>query len=170
MGFFDYFYIAVFVILFLLIAYDVILIAVNSQRIKKISRKVAVKQSIKLNIIWIVLSALNAFLNFEQYRTALRGDKDARLHLLAFTTWTFCGIVHILMIFINKHIYITPDGLFYKSMIKIQPSEKYRYRIDGDTLELYYKENDTPAKYGISGDKDELLRMLDENYVKYKGD
>lgn len=167
MGFFDYFYIAAFVLLILFIVYDVILIAVNSQRIRKISRKTAVKKSIKFDIWWIVLSVLNAYLNFEQYRTV---NRDTRLHLLAFVSWTLCGIAHILTIFLDKYIYVTPDGLFYKSMIKIQPKEKYRYRIDSDTLELYYKENDTPAKYGISGDKDELAELLDENYVKYIGD
>ncbi|MCM1132515.1 MAG: hypothetical protein NC340_03490 [Ruminococcus flavefaciens] len=167
MGFKDYFYIAVFAVLILLIAYDVILMAVNSQRIKKISRKVAVKKSIKLDVIWIILSAINAFVNFEQYRTAHR---DTRLHLLAFVSWTICGTAHILVILLDRHIYITPEGLFYKSMIKIQPREKYRYRIDGDTLELYYKQNDTPAKYSIKGDKDELAVLLDENYVKYTGD
>ncbi|MDE5569576.1 MAG: hypothetical protein K2J47_02615 [Ruminococcus sp.] len=170
MGFSDYFYIAVFVFLIVFIIYDLIISVVNSQRIKKISRKVAVKKSIKFDIWWIVLSIFNAYLNFEQYKMALRDDKDVRLHLLAFTAWTLCGICHILMIFLDKYIYITPDGLFYKSMIKIQPKEKYKYRIDGDTLELYYKQNDTPAKYKIIKEKDELIEILDENYARYTGD
>ncbi len=172
MGFLDYLYITIFVILILFIVYDLILIAVNSQRIKKISRKAAVKMSIKSNIIWIILSALNAYLNFDQYRTALEKneDTDAKLRLLALIAWILCGITYIAMIFLNRYIYITPDGLFYKNMIKIQPKEKYRYRVDSDTLELFYKQNDTPVKYRITGDKEELLRMLDENYVKYTED
>lgn len=171
MGFFDYFYITVFVILILLVIYDVILKIVNSQRIKEISRKVAVKKSIKVDIIWIVLSALNAFLDFDQYRMALgTDDTSARLRFLAFISWTICGIAHIAVIFFDRYIYITPDGLFYKNMIKIQPKEKYRYRIDGDTLELYYKQNYTPAKYKIIKEKDELIEILDENYARYTGD
>lgn len=171
MGFFDYFYIAVFVILILLVIYDVILAVVNSKRIKKISRKVAVKKSIKSDIIWIVLSVLNAFLDFEQYRMELgKDDTNARLRFLAFISWTICGIAHFAVIFFDRYIYITPDGLFYKNMIKIQPKEKYRYMIDGDTLELYYKQNYTPAKYKIIKEKDELIEILDENYARYTGD
>lgn len=171
MGFFDYFYITVFIILILLIIYDVILAVVNSQRIKKISRKAAVKKSIKFDITWIVLSALNAFLNFAQYRMALRtDDTSARLRFLAFISWTICGIAHIAVIFFDRYIYITPNGLFYKNMIKIQSKEKYKYRIYGDILELYYKQSDTPAKYKIIKKKDELIEILDENYARYTGD
>lgn len=168
MGFWNYFYIVVFVLLILLVVYELILLVVNSQRIKKISRKVAVKKSIKSDIIWIVLSALNAFLNFDQYRMALgTDDTNARLRFLAFISWTICGTVHIMIIFLDKYTYITPNDVFYKSMIKIQPKEKYRYRIDGDTLELYYKKSDNPAKYKIIREKEELIKILDENYVKY---
>lgn len=170
MGFIDYLYITVFVILIAFIICDLIISAVNSQRIKKISRKIAVKKSIRHNIYWIFLSAVNALLNFDQYKMLLvTDDKRAELRLLAFTAWTICGIFYIAMIFLDKYIYITPDGPAYKTMIKIQPKEKYKYRIDGGTLELYYKKSDTPAKYGISGGKEELLRILDENYAKYTG-
>lgn len=170
MGFRDYFYVTVFAVLILLIVYDVILMAVNSRRIRKISRKAAVKQSIRLNVVWIVLSAVNAFTNFSQYRTALgkNDDADTKLYLLAFSSWIVCGTGHILMIVLNRYVYITPDGVFYKSMIKIRPKENYSYRIDGDILELYYKQNDTPAKYVISGSKDELTGILDKNYKPYK--
>lgn len=170
MGFFDYFYIAGFV--FLLVVHDLILAVINSQRLKKISRKTAIQKSIKYDILWIVLSAVNLFLQFEQYRMALgkNDDTGARLHFLAFISWTICGIAHISTVFFNKYIYITPDGLFYKTMIKIQPKDKYRYRIDGDTLELYYKQSDTPAKYRIIKEKDELIKILDENYARYTGD
>ncbi len=168
MGFRDYLYIIIFVLLILLIVYDLILSVVNSQRIKKISRKVAVKKSIKLDVIWIILSALNAFLFFAQYRTALgTDDTDAKLYLLAFASWTLCGITHIAVIFLDKFIYITPDGLFYKSMIKIRPKENYKYRIDGNTLELYYKQNDTPVKYRITENKEELVKIFGENYVPF---
>lgn len=169
MGFLSYFYIAVFIILFLFIVYDCILIAVNSQKIKKFNYKVAVKKSIKFDVWWIVLSAINAFVCFEQYKMAT-DNTDARLHLLAFVSWTLCGIGHIVMIFLDRYIYITPEGIFYKSNIKIQPKDKYRYRIDGDILELYYKTNITPIKYKIAGNKEELSIMLDENYAKYTGD
>lgn len=169
MGFWDYFYITVFVILILLVVYQLIIILINSQRIKKFSCKVAVKKNVKFDVLWIVLSAFNAFVNFEQYRMALRRNdmEDIKLYLLAFSSWTLCGIAHIMMIFLDKYIYITSDGLFYKSMIKIQPKEKYSYRIDGDTLELYCKQNDNPAKYRIDGNKEELMKILDENYKPY---
>lgn len=171
MGFLSYFYIAVFIILFLFIVYDLIISIVNTQKMKKIDNKVAVKKSIKFDVWWIVLSAINAFLNFSQYRMALRtDDTDTRLYLLAFSSWTLCGICHIATIFFDKYDYITPEGIFYKSNIKIQPKDKYRYRIDGDILELYYKTNITPIKYKITGNKKKLSIMLDENYVKYTGD
>lgn len=171
MGFLSYFYIAVFIILFLFIVYDLIISIVNTQKIKKIDNKVAVKKSIKFDVWWIILSAINVFLNFSQYRMALRtDDTDARLYLLAFSSWTLCGIGHIVMIFLDRYIYITPEGIFYKSNIKIQPKDKYRYRIDGDILELYYKTNITPIKYKIAGNKEKLSIMLDENYAKYTGD
>ncbi|MDE6521159.1 MAG: hypothetical protein K2K91_12015 [Ruminococcus sp.] len=168
MGFWNYFYIVVFVLLILFVVYELILLVVNSQRIKKINRKVAVKKSIWLDIYWIVLSVINALLDYDRYKTVVGiNDKSAKLNFLAFISWTICGTAHILMIFLDKYIYITPDGVFYKSMIKIQRKEKYRYRIDGDTLELYYKQNDKPAKYKIVGDKEELIKILDENYEKY---
>lgn len=168
MGFFDYFYIAVFIILIVFIIYDLIVSVMNSQRIKKISRKVAIKKNIWFDIWWIFLSAINVLLDFARYKTVVGiNDKSAKLNFLAFISWTICGIAHIAVIFFDKYIYITPDGLFYKNMIKIQPKEKYRYRIDGDTLELYYKQSDTPAKYRIIKEKDELIKILDENYVKY---
>lgn len=168
MGFWNYCYIVVFVFLILFVVYELILLVVNSQRIKKINRKIAVKKSIWFDVYWIFLSAINTDVTFYQYRMALgKDDTDAELRFLAFISWTICGIAHILIIFLDKYIYITPDGVFYKSMIKIQPKEKYRYKIDGDTLELYYKQNDKPAKYKIVGDKEELIRILDENYEKY---
>lgn len=172
MGFLSYFYIAVFIILFLFIVYDLIISIVNTQKMKKIDNKVAIKKSIKLNIIWIFLSAVNSFVNFEQYRMALeRNDTEhTKLYLLAFSSWTLCGICHIATIFFDKYDYITPEGIFYKSNIKIQPKDKYRYRIDGDILELYYKTNITPIKYKITGNKEKLSIMLNENYVKYTGD
>ncbi|MDE7364424.1 MAG: hypothetical protein K2N27_06010, partial [Ruminococcus sp.] len=121
-----------------------------------------------IDIYRIFLSVLNIHIIFIQYKTAV--DTRAEMYFLAFISWIICGIANILMIFLDKYIYITPDGLFYKSMIKIQPKEKYKYKIDGDTLELYYKQNNKPAKYKIVGDKEELIRILDENYEKYIGD
>lgn len=171
MGFLYYFYITAFVLLTLLVVYELILIAVNSQRIKKISQKATVKKSIGLNIIWICLSASNVFTSLSQY-TMQHGinDKRAQIYFLVFLSWTICGIAHIIMIFLDKHIYITPDGVFFKSALKIKPKEKYRYRIEGDTLELWYRQNDNPAKYRIESNNEELCRMLDENYIKYTGE
>lgn len=169
MGFWNYFYIVVFVILILLVVYELILLVVNSYRLKKISRKIAVKKSIWYNVYWIFLSAINTDVTFDQYRMALGKNNDTRAEMYFFTviSWTICGIAHILMIFLDKYIYITPDGLFYKNMIKIQSKEKYRYKIDGDMLQIYYKQNKTPVKYKIVSDKEELIRILDENYEKY---
>lgn len=168
MRFRDYFF---GIILILLSVYELIIWIVNSQRIKKINKKIAVKSSIKFNIAYIVLLAVNALLKFAQYRIELgKDDTNARMYFPEFIWWIMCVIVYIPIIFLEKYIYITPDGLFYKSMIKIQLKEKYRYKIDGDTLELYYRQNNKPAKYKIVGDKEELIRILDENYIKYTGE
>lgn len=169
MGLLDYFYIVSFVIFVLLVVYELILSVVNSQRFKKISRKIAVKKSIKLSIVWIILSVSNSFLQFEQYKTAFgkNDDTNAKLHFFAFISWAICGIAYIMNIFFDKYIYITPDGLFYKNVIKIQPKEKYSYRVDGNILELYYKQSYKPAKYSIIENKDELIKLLEENYTPY---
>lgn len=168
MGFHDYLYIVIFFLLTLLIIYEIIIMAVNAQRIKKISRKIAVKKSIKLSIFWVILSAFNSSVQFELFIKALgKNDEDIRLHFFAFIVWIMYGIAHIVNIFINGYIYITPDGFYYKNMIKIQPKEKYSYRVDGNILVLCYKQSYTFTKYRIIENKDELIKLLEENYTPY---
>lgn len=169
MGFWYYICMAVFVFLILAIIYDIIMITVNSQRLKKLSGKIALKKSIKYNMWWIILSALNSFLYFERYRIEISKDvpKDADLALFTSIVWVICCTFHIVNIFIDKYIYLTIDGLFFKTSIKIQPKEKYSYRVDGDILELYYKKSYKPVKYRIIANKEELVKLLEENYTPY---
>lgn len=169
MRFFDYFFIIVFAFLILCIAYDIIMKSVNSQRIKKISRKIAVRKSFSYNIHWIVLCAINSFLKFDSYRMALeRNDTyGTRKNFLAFLAFTSFGIVYFAMIFLDRYMYITPDGLVFNTSIKIRPKENYIYKVEADTLELYFKQSSKPAKYRIVENKNETIELLAEYYVPY---
>lgn len=169
MRFYDYFYITVFAFLILCTAYYIIMKIVNSQRIKKISRKIAVRKSFGFNIHWIVLCAINSFLKFDSYRMALeRNDAyGTRKNFLAFIAFASFGIVYFAMIFLDKYMYITPDGLVFNTSIKISPKGNYSYKVEDDTLELYFKQSGKPAKYRIVKNKNELIELLAEYYVPY---
>lgn len=169
MRFFDYFYITVFAVLILFTGYYIIIKIVNLQRIKKISRKIAVRKSFSYNIYWIVLCAINSFLKFDSYRMALEINDayGARKNFLAFLAWASFGILYFAMIFLDKYMYITPNGLVFNTSIKISPKENYSYKFEDDTLELYFKQSYKPAKYKIVENKNELIELLAEYYVPY---
>lgn len=168
MRFYDYFYIIVFAFLILCTAYGIIMKSVNSQRIKKISNKIAVRKSFSYNIYWIVLCAINSFFKFDNYKMALgRNDaEDSRKNFLTFIMWASFGIAYFVAIFLEK-IYITPDGLVFNTSIKISPKENYSYKVEDDILELYFKQSYKPTKYKIVKNKNDLIELLAEYYAPY---
>lgn len=87
-------------------------------------------------------------------------------YLLMTIVWVLF-LVFFLLFIIKNYVYITPEGVLRGSGKKgLIPASEWSYDIDGDTLLLYYKEAERPAKYGITDNKQELEAMLTEHYNK----
>ncbi len=132
----------------------------GTKNLKNYADKVKVISSPALSIIWIVISLVNILAGAMNL-----SEKRELIYLTMTISWTFILTMHT-MAFFTRDCYITSEGVLQRSSTKITPKENYKYRINGDTLELYYKQNDTPVKYRITEDKEELVKMLDENYVQ----
>ncbi|MDE5854707.1 MAG: hypothetical protein K2H19_06545, partial [Ruminococcus sp.] len=46
--------------------------------------------------------------------------------------------------------------------------DDFQYKISDDILEIYYKNNKTLYRYRIIENREELLKILNENYKPYK--
>lgn len=133
----------------------------GTKNLKNYANKIKVISSPTLSIIWIVLSLVNILAGAMNLST-----KGEMFYLNMTIGWTLILAMHT-MAFFTRDCYITSEGVLQRSSTKIQPKENYKYRINDDTLELFYKQNNTPVKYRITGDKEELVKILDENYVPF---
>lgn len=133
----------------------------GTKNLKNYENKIKVISSPVLSIIWIVISLVNILAG------AMNLSAKGEMFYLTMTiSWTFIFTMHTMAVF-TRDCYITSEGILQRNSTKIIPKEKCKYRIDGDTLALYYKDSSTPVKYRIVQDKYELVKMLDENYVSY---
>lgn len=102
----------------------------------------------------------------EEHRKILRSKEEVtiRWYSLLLVFWMFSGIIQTLELTVFKYEYITPKGVYYPDSFK--PSENFTYEFSGDTLLLYYKQRQTPAKHPVpeSEDKELLRQILNDNY------
>lgn len=161
----DYIFLALLLILIGLFLYELICVLRNMPKIRQYENKVRVKEKSVLYIAWIFFSIFNSWFNFSQY---LDDKKDKTFHLIVAAFWTIIAIHYIFIFLFARDIYITSEGILYKCRRKLKVScDEYKYCINGDILELYYKKAINPAKFKITENKDELIKLLEENYTPY---
>ncbi|MBO5164504.1 MAG: hypothetical protein J6B75_08740 [Ruminococcus sp.] len=161
----DHLMMALMLILIGLFLYEFICVLINVPKIKLHENKVRVKEKVALYVTWIIISVSNMLMNFLQYSD---DDEDKLFHLMAAVMWAVFAIHYIFMVLFARDVYITADGVLYKYRRKLKVScDEYKYIIDGDVLELYFKKAVSPVKFKITENKDELIKLLEENYTPY---
>lgn len=110
-------------------------------------------------LIWSVISLCNIPVILHQI-------SDSAAYILF---WVILNIYIIMIVFSNKYCYITDDEIIRNDILTghTLKKEKIRYKIDGDSLLLYYGSRINPMKFRIIEQKDELTEMLGENYRQY---
>lgn len=166
MGLFDYIMLALLFIVICINLFEIIFIFRNTRKIKEYENenKIKVREKNGIWIIWIILSAINFLLNFLVYC-----DDHKISKLILAVGWVIMMIHYTVVFLFTKDTYITSECVLCKRRRKLKIScDNYQYRIDGDTLELWYKTEISPAKYKITENKGELIKMLEDNYTPCK--
>lgn len=109
-------------------------------------------------------------LQFFNYNSAItRGNTEDAADFVAFgIAWLLFTFYYVFAMIFIRNIYLTSDGLLYSDSWKIRPKEDYKYIINGDILELYYKDIIKPVKFRITENEDELTEILTKNYKPYE--
>ena len=172
MGFFEIFSI-VFLILSAVILFMIIMGLISKTVcIKKADKKIKVKaQNRAVMYMWLGLSSFQIFDMFVQMaKAAERGELSRERDCMFFAVaWIMFFIYCLLMIIFGRYAYVTEEHIIIADVIRAWKSkDNCRYKINGETVEIYYKKLNTPWKFDIIESKDELIEMLGNNYFKYK--
>lgn len=142
------------------------------KKIKKYDNKIRIRHSKFGSYIWILVALVNivaesiVFVNSVptyNYNTRTTGYIYIIFMWTAFLIYTFIPVL-----FARSH-YVTPDGLLVQGAKgDFYSKDDVKYKINGDTLELYYKKLSGAVEYKIVENKDELTEMLSTNYKLYE--
>lgn len=161
---------SLFAIMVILCIAQIVTIIVWHKKIKKYDNKIAVSRKRTDSYIWILLALANIAVESRMLVNSIHDfnyNTNTRSYLFIIFVWTaFMVYVFLPTLFVGKH-YITPDFVLMQGVKNDTCSkEDVQYSIDGDVLKLYHKKNSTA--YKITDKKDELLKMLSENYKQYE--
>ncbi|MDE7099536.1 MAG: hypothetical protein K2O60_10350, partial [Ruminococcus sp.] len=139
-------------------------------KIKKYDSKIAISRKKTDSYIWILLALANIAVESRMLINSIHDfnyNTNTKGYLFIVLMWTaFMMYVFLPTLFVSKH-YITPDFVLMQGAKNDMFSkEDVQYSIDGDVLKIYHKKNSTV--YKITDKKDELLKMLSENYKQYE--
>lgn len=172
MGFFEIFSIIFLVIVFSLLIMIIMGVISKSVNLKKAEKNIKVKsKNMAVAFTWLGLSAFNTFNMFMQMTTAAeRGEFSRERAYLFFTiTWILFFIYSLIMIVFGKYAYITENKIIMLDVIRSgKCKQNCRYKINGESVEIYWKKLKTPWKYEIIENKDELTKMLENNYIQHE--
>lgn len=161
---------SLFVIMVILCIAQTATIILWHKKIKKYDNKIAVSCKKTDSYIWILLALANIAVESRMFVNSIHDfsyNTNTRGYLFIVLMWTaFMVYIFLPTLFVRTH-YITPDFVLMQGAKNDTCSkEDVQYSIDGDVLKLYYRKNSTV--YKITDKKDELIKMLSENYKKYE--
>lgn len=131
------------------------------KKLLKNDDKIKLKDSgITYLLIWSVISLCNIPVILHQF-------PDSAVDILF---WVILNIYILMIVFSNKYCYITDDEIIRNDILTghALKKEKIRYKIDEDTLLLYYGKRVNPMKFRIIEQMDKLAAILAENYRQYE--
>lgn len=129
------------------------------------------KQSMGLYYAWLVIAPFNTLSMFMQMSTASEIGNSSRekAYLYMGIFWALFTVGWLMMTIFGKYGYVSEDYIMIYDVNKINLScNDCRYKIDDDVLEIYYKKNKTPYRCFITENREELLKILNENYQPYE--
>lgn len=145
---------------------------ISMKRVAAEKSCVKVKRLMHKNSMWWVCCAVGWIVAGFMLRSSakIRGEE---FFVDLYTALIICGLVGCFMFLLNtlvwKHIYISPERIFQPdNMGFAKKASKVRYRIQGDTLQLWFRNTFEPAQYRIIEKRDELETILRENYTLNK--
>ena len=104
----------------------------------------------------------------EEYRAeqvkSLSTDRNA--YLILSVVWLFMVGLEVYEVIHVRFAYVTRGGIYLTD--SFMKKDQVKYRIDGQTLEIFYKKRETPATFEIFEDKKKLTAMLEKEYQKYQ--
>ncbi|MDE7364425.1 MAG: hypothetical protein K2N27_06015 [Ruminococcus sp.] len=161
---------SLFAIMVILCIAQTVTIILWHKKIRKYDNKIAVSCKKTDSYIWILLALANIAVESRLLVNSIHDfnyNTNTRSYLFIILVWTaFMVYVFLPTLFVRKH-YITPDFVLMQGAKNDMCSkEDVQYSIDRNVLKLYHKKNSTA--YKITDKKDELLKMLSENYKKYE--
>lgn len=145
---------------------------ISMKRVAAAKSCIKVKRLMHKNSMWWVCCAAGWIVAGAILRSSakIRGE-DFMAEL--YTVLIICGLLGILLFllrsFVWKHIYIASDKIFQPdNMGFAKKAAKVRYKVQGDTLQLWFRNTFEPAQFRIIEKRDELVEMLEKSYTKYK--
>lgn len=129
------------------------------------------KQSMGLYYAWLILSPFNTFNMFMQMSTASeRGDLSReKAYFYMGIYWLMLTVGWLIMVIFGRYGYVSENYIIIYDIYKTKLNhDDCRYKIIDDTLEIYYKKREVPFKYRIVEKREELIKMLDDNYKPYE--
>ena len=129
------------------------------------------KQSMGLYYGWLVIATFNTLSMFMQMSTASEIGNSSRekAYLYIGIFWVLLTVGWIMITIFGKYSYVLEDCIMIYDVntINLSHNDCY-YTIDDDILKIYYKKNKSPYRYIIIEKREELLKILNENYESYK--
>lgn len=134
---------------------------------------IKVKRKLNKNAPWWACCAAGWIVAGAILRSSakIRGeDFFAELYTVLIICGLVGGIMFLLRALVWKHIYIAPDKIIQPdNMGFAKKASKVRYKVQGDTLQLWFRDSFEPAQFSIIEKRDELAEMLEKSYTKHKG-
>lgn len=150
----------------------IIIVIFKINYLKNTDNRIRVKrQSMGLYYGWLVISPINVVNMFMQMSTTSEignlSREKAYLHIGIF--WIMMTAHWLVYVIFARYAYISENYLITHDVDRIKLNhDNCKYRISGDILEIYYKKNKVPYRYLITEKREELLKILNENYKPYE--
>lgn len=172
MGFMEIFGLIAMLFGIMLFIRFIIIVIFKINYLKNTDNSIRVKrQSMGLYYAWLVIAPFNTLSMFMQMSTASEIGNSSRekAYLYMGISWVLLTVGWFMMSVLGKYGYVSEDCIMIYDVNKINLScNDCRYKIDDDVLEIYYKKNKTPYRYFITENREELLKILNENYKPYE--
>lgn len=152
----------------LLFLINIIFYRLYQKKLSRTENKIKLKRINKDNYLQLVCSLCWIFICLGNCYTYLdRGDiKRADGYFILIFVWIIAFIMYLLYFLFENYAYITDYGVI---AFKLKLKKEYtKYKTDGDILELYYKSRYKPIKLQIPESRDDLFKMLEENFLQYE--
>ena len=169
---------------------------INGLKLKKETEKIRVRSTTWKAWVWLICSvvlvivfASNAGYDIQKIENVKGGDYDLRAsanqtveeyraeqikglamdrnaHLILSVVWLIMVGLEVYEVIHVRYAYVTRGGIYLTD--SILKKDQIKYRINGQTLEIYYKKKETPVEFEIFEEKKKLTVMLEKEYQKYQ--